>query len=173
LLTEDDFLKINERTVWLKVAKTDHYSGINPSKSGINPSKSGINPTKERKVKESKVKKSKGKESNTPREGAEALPPGFAGFWAAYPKKANRPDAIKAWKQVRGDKNEEEILRSVESFKATQGWTKDNGQFIPHPASWLRGKRWEDETGESESASDILRRMYEGAEREQGENEND
>jgi hypothetical protein len=24
-------------------------------------------------------------------------------------------------------------------------WTKDGGQFIPHPATWLNQKRWEDE----------------------------
>ncbi|TBV01264.1 hypothetical protein DNK34_21550 [Pseudomonas dryadis] len=28
-------------------------------------------------------------------------------------------------------------------------WLKDNGQFVPLPASWLNGKRWEDELAPS------------------------
>ena len=24
-------------------------------------------------------------------------------------------------------------------------WNRDNGQFIPHPATWLNQRRWEDE----------------------------
>jgi len=25
-------------------------------------------------------------------------------------------------------------------------WRKDSGQFIPHPATWLNAKGWEDST---------------------------
>ena len=38
------------------------------------------------------------------------------------------------------------ILTAIERQKASDQWTKDNGQFIPHPATWLNQKRWEDET---------------------------
>jgi hypothetical protein len=37
------------------------------------------------------------------------------------------------------------MVSSVKVWKNSQQWTKDNGQFIPMPATWLNGRRWEDE----------------------------
>ena len=37
------------------------------------------------------------------------------------------------------------ILAGIEKQKQSAQWTKDGGQFIPHPATWLNGCRWEDE----------------------------
>jgi len=37
------------------------------------------------------------------------------------------------------------ILASVEAQKTSRQWTKVNGAFIPHPATWLNQSRWEDE----------------------------
>ena len=34
---------------------------------------------------------------------------------------------------------------AIEIQKTTEDWTKEKGKFIPYPASWLRGKRWEDD----------------------------
>ena len=31
------------------------------------------------------------------------------------------------------------------AWSKSHDWTKDGGQFIPHAATWLNGKRWEDE----------------------------
>ena len=31
---------------------------------------------------------------------------------------------------------------------ASDEWKRDGGRFIPHPATWLNGKRWEDEVSE-------------------------
>jgi DNA replication protein DnaC len=33
----------------------------------------------------------------------------------------------------------------LEKQKVSTEWLKDGGQFIPHPATWLNGRRWEDE----------------------------
>ena len=33
----------------------------------------------------------------------------------------------------------------MENQKQSAQWSKDNGQFIPHPTTWLNGKRWEDQ----------------------------
>jgi hypothetical protein len=33
----------------------------------------------------------------------------------------------------------------VDAQRRTPGWLEADGQFIPHPASWLNGRRWEDE----------------------------
>lgn len=73
---------------------------------------------------------------------------GFDEFWAAYPKKRSRGDAEKAWQKLRPDKALlAKILEAVEVAKTGDDWRKDNGQFIPYPASWLRSKGWEDEHG--------------------------
>lgn len=39
----------------------------------------------------------------------------------------------------------DKMLEAITWQKTTEEWKKDNGQFIPHPASWLNSKRWEDE----------------------------
>ena len=39
----------------------------------------------------------------------------------------------------------ETILDAIKAQEQSAQWTKDNGQFIPHPATWLNGKRWEDQ----------------------------
>ena len=37
------------------------------------------------------------------------------------------------------------LLDAVEAQKRSPQWTRDGGQFIPYPATWLNQRRWEDE----------------------------
>ncbi len=67
----------------------------------------------------------------------------FNEFWAAYPKKKKKPAALKAWKKQKPPIAE--VLASLEKYKKTESWKKEGGQFIPHPASWLNDREWEDE----------------------------
>lgn len=70
----------------------------------------------------------------------------FDSFYAAYPRHVDRAKAEKAWLKIAPDDAlRERIMRAVDAQKKSAQWTKDNGAFIPHPASWLNGKRWEDE----------------------------
>jgi phage replication O-like protein O len=70
----------------------------------------------------------------------------FDAFWTVYPKKKNRGDAEKAWSKIKfGDGLLNKILTTIEKAKKSSDWKKDNGQFIPYPASWLNAKGWEDE----------------------------
>lgn len=64
-------------------------------------------------------------------------------FWEAYPKKLNKADAVKAWKYVKADL--QTILDALQWQKDLPDWKKESGQFVPYPASYLRGRRWEDE----------------------------
>lgn len=71
----------------------------------------------------------------------------FARFWAGYPKKISRGDAEKAWKGIRPEPDDpltDAICAAVARAKTSLQWRKDGGQFIPHPANWLRAKGWED-----------------------------
>ena len=70
----------------------------------------------------------------------------FDRFWTVYPKKRSKGDAEKAWNQTAKERPDlETVLASVRAQAASDGWTKDSGQFIPHPATWLRRKGWLDE----------------------------
>lgn len=74
------------------------------------------------------------------------FPPGFAEFWEVYPRHTAKANAQKAWAKLRPDPaTVATILRAVEAQKQSSAWLKDGGQFIPHPATWLNGRRWEDE----------------------------
>lgn len=70
----------------------------------------------------------------------------FPKFWKLYPNKKGRSAAEKAWKKL---KVTDDLFTLITNGLAKQvvcaDWTKDAGQFIPHPSTWLNGKRWEDE----------------------------
>lgn len=67
----------------------------------------------------------------------------FDTFWAAYPRKQAKRDAFKAWGQVHPPL--EAVLTALAWQCDTDQWTRDDGAYIPLPASYLRGWRWEDE----------------------------
>jgi hypothetical protein len=91
---------------------------------------------KEKRVKESNEKK--GEESK----GLNS----FHIFWGAYPKKVGKPKAEKSWWKINPDQElMVTILEKIEVYKQTSQWKKDNGEFIPHPATWLNQERWNDE----------------------------
>lgn len=70
----------------------------------------------------------------------------FDEFWEAYPRKTGKENARKAWAKIKPDDSlVNEILNAVRSQARTDQWQRDGGQYIPHPATWLNGKRWEDE----------------------------
>ena len=69
----------------------------------------------------------------------------FNQFWQAYPRKASKKDAFKAFKAIKGiEKLLPDILSDIEIKRKSESWTKDKGQFIPYPATYLRGERWND-----------------------------
>jgi hypothetical protein len=71
---------------------------------------------------------------------------GFNRFWKAYPKKVKKEASLKAWAKIGPDAElVEVILAAIGRHKQTRDWQKSDGEFIPHPASWLNGRRWEDE----------------------------
>lgn len=74
--------------------------------------------------------------------------PIFKTFYDAYPKKKNRPAALRAWNKASKEDSLPtliDLLAILEKHKAQASWGEDNGKFIPHPATWLNGRQWEDE----------------------------
>ena len=70
----------------------------------------------------------------------------FEEFWKVWPKRCAKADARKAWAQTKDIRPElTNLLNAVKAACKTEAWMKDGGKYIPHPATWLRGERWEDE----------------------------
>ena len=78
----------------------------------------------------------------------------FDKFWRNYPRKVERQRAYTVFKKLSPDDGLLRIMiDAIEEQKKTARWKKDDGQFIPYPANWLEGRRWEDEV---EAVSDDL-----------------
>ncbi len=70
----------------------------------------------------------------------------FDVFWKNYPRKQGKGDALKAWRSIKPSKElVVKMLKAIKTQSVSVDWTKDSGQFIPHPATWLRAQRWDDE----------------------------
>jgi len=75
---------------------------------------------------------------------------GWEEFWKAYPRKVSKKSALRAFTKLGPDAGLlQTILRALEVHRRQDCWVKDGGQFIPHPATWLNGRRWEDEVGKA------------------------
>ena len=51
------------------------------------------------------------------------------------------------------------IMEALRTQKESPQWKRDRGQYIPHPATWIHGERWEDEatpTGDDEPMKDCF-----------------
>ena len=52
------------------------------------------------------------------------------------------------------------MMNSLEQFRGSKDWLKDNGQYIPYPSTWLNQKRWEDEEIENNKPMSALQRAF-------------
>ncbi len=70
----------------------------------------------------------------------------FAAFWSAYPRKIGKAKC-QSWWHRRKISNEvlQSMIETINKYKLTDQWKKDNGSFIPHPYTFLNQGRWEDE----------------------------
>lgn len=66
----------------------------------------------------------------------------FAEFWAAYPRKAGKQAAVKAWAKARKLADAKRIIEGAHAFAADPNRVP---QYTPHPATWLNAGRWDDE----------------------------
>ena len=91
-------------------------------------------------------------------------------WWEHYPRKVGKEAARKAFAKVKVDT--QILIDAVEKQKHSEQWTKENGRYIPNPATWLNQGRWEDElqttrelkrTNYNSSPSDLerMKKIYE------------
>ena len=89
---------------------------------------------------------------------------GFAQFWLIYPRKTAKQNAEKAWAKLLPDRSlQAQLLVALGKQAKSPDWTKDGGSFIPHAATWLNGKRWEDEVESGKPAAYVLPEFMRGA----------
>ncbi len=68
----------------------------------------------------------------------------FADFYKLFPRHSARKDAEKAWMQI-GEANQIKALEALPNHVKYWQMSGTEKCYIPLPASWLRGYRWEDE----------------------------
>jgi len=79
-------------------------------------------------------------------EGKEKTESKFASFWSEYPRKIAKQKAEQSFMKINPDDELfAKIMAGLKTSCESPQWTKDGGQFIPHAATWLNGRRWEDE----------------------------
>lgn len=67
----------------------------------------------------------------------------FGRFWDAYPRKVAKGAALKAWHRLAPDADlTDAILDALAWQRRLDAWR--NPRYIPHPATWLHDRRWED-----------------------------
>jgi len=82
------------------------------------------------------------------RRNAAEEPDGFVEFWSAYPRKVGKDAARKAFGKRRPDAALlAKMLAAITIQARSTQWLRDDGQFIPHPSTWLNAGRWSDEEG--------------------------
>ena len=77
-----------------------------------------------------------------PREVAE-LDEMFNQFWASYPKKVDKKGCEKKFKKIKNLKAIfPDIMSALENQKNSKQWNEKNGEYIPHPSTWINQERW-------------------------------
>lgn len=102
--------------------------------------------------KEKDIEKRK-KNISCPRKRAKSeIPVGFTEFWNAYPRKVAKQNALKAWAKTGAEDSQaltDTIIADVRR-RLSGEWDGKEVQYIPHPATYLNQRRWEDETSAGE-----------------------
>ena len=69
---------------------------------------------------------------------------GFDDFWNEYPRRIAKVDAQRAWSKLEPHLKDD-IIKGLRAWKDTEQWKREGGRFIPHPATFLNQRRWEDD----------------------------
>lgn len=91
----------------------------------------------------------------------------FEKFWEAYPnrRKVNKKGCKAKFLKIKDlDKIFPDIMTALEAQKKSKDWTKDGGQFIPQPMTWINQERWslKDTRTEREQIVDDIARQHIG-----------
>ena len=99
------------------------------------------------------------KNRGRPRRPGSPVTADFAAFWQGYPRKVGKGAALRAWATAAiAEAGEDLLLRkclaALKWQRYSRDWKKDDGVFIPHPATYLNGQRYLDEPTEPQRGSE-------------------
>ena len=88
-----------------------------------------------------------------PLSGEHTLPPNlseqpdhFEDFWASYPKRVGKGTARKAWAAaLKRGANPQTVISAAGRHADAWKRADTDRQYIPYPATWLNGERYDDE----------------------------
>lgn len=70
----------------------------------------------------------------------------FPQFWEIYPRKVGKDAAVKAFAKRKPDKQLLDcMVKAIFAQGLSEKCKRGDGQFVPHPATWLNEGRWLDE----------------------------
>lgn len=129
------------------------FSTWKPLPKKVAITKKGNDDYQKRKLSLPKTGHTKEKKENTTKERENE---GFKLFWESYPRKVAKVVALKSWLKIFPSKAYlppnspppspfPEIMAALEVHKKLDQWKKEDGRYIPHPATWLNKERWKDE----------------------------
>ena len=70
---------------------------------------------------------------------------GFDRFWAVYPRRVSKVSALRAWTKLKPDEELIEVIMTDIEHRKEGEWKNQDVRYIPHPATYLNQRRWEDE----------------------------
>ena len=73
----------------------------------------------------------------------------FELFWKAYPRKANRKTASLAWSSL-SKKDKDTAMKALHTYEFST-----EQKYIPHAATWIRQRRFEDESHQEETGTEF------------------
>lgn len=94
----------------------------------------------------------------------------FDKFWSVYPRHEGKQNARKAFEKLKVDEPLlETLINAIVKQKQSAQWS--DPQYVPHPATWLNGRRWEDEPVKAGPGKRVLAQQYEQREYNESEME--
>ena len=135
------------------------------------PDGKSVTPSNSTEVSEPGKDTTQASEKKTP---ADKYPKEFLEWYAIYPRKKAKGDALKAYRQALKEIDHDALVEKTRKFARYVEQTQEPAKYVPYPATWLRASQWDDELetpeaprmnpggqpgGRKPSALDIVRGM--------------
>ena len=135
------------------------------------PDGKSVSPSNSTEVSQPEKDTTQASEKKTP---AEKYPTEFLEWYAIYPRKKAKGDALKAYRQALKEIDHDALVEKNRKYARYVEQTQEPAKYVPYPATWLRASQWDDELetpeapravpgghpgGRKPSALDIVRGM--------------
>ena len=77
------------------------------------------------------------------------LPDGFTRWWATYPRKSGKGQAVRAWVKNDCESITDEIIKATKTYPFST-----DKHYVPMPSTWINGWRWLDQHDDGGSNGD-------------------